>query len=131
MANSTNKISKGRLWVSYILQSLVVILFLMGAVMNLLQTDEAVAGATAIGFPESAVVYFGVILLVSTLLYVIPTTSGFGAILLTGWLGGAVATHIINGDPTFNVLFPIIVGIIVWFALWLRSEKVQQLVSLN
>ncbi len=131
MEKSIAQISKGRRWVSFILQGIVVIMFLMGAIMNILQTDEAVAGATTMGFPESSVVYLGVILLVSTLLYVIPSTSGFGAILLTGWLGGAVAVHIIHGDPVFNIVFPIIFGVVLWFALWLRSKKVQDLISLK
>lgn len=124
-------ISKTRVWVSYVLQGLISIMFLMGALMNLLQTEEAVAGATALGFPESSVVYLGLILLVATVLYIVPQTSGFGAILLTGWLGGAVATHIIHGDSVFQVVFPVLFGIIVWVALWLRQGKVQALASLK
>lgn len=99
--------------------------------MNLLQTDEAIAGATALGFPETAVGYLGIILLISTLLYLIPNTSGFGAILLTGWLGGAVATHIVNGDGLFNTLFPVIIGIVLWFALWLRQAKLQAFLAIG
>ena len=122
-------ISKTRLWISYILQGLITIMFLMGAVMNLIQNEEAVRGATEMGYPESTVVYLGLVLLVSTLLYAIPKTSGIGAILLTGWLGGAVATHVIHQDPVFNTTFPFLFGIVLWLALWLRSEKVRQLVS--
>ncbi len=121
------QISKARLWISYILQGIIVIMFLMGAVMNLMQTNEAISGATEIGYPESSVIYLGLILLVSTVLYVIPKTSVFGAILLTGWLGGAVATHVIHGDPMFKILFPVLFGIVMWLALWLRLQKIQQL----
>jgi hypothetical protein len=126
---SKKQISKGRLWVSYILQGIVVLMFLMGAVMNILGTEQAVDGAVTMGYPESSVLYLGLILLISTLLYVYPKTSGWGAVLLTGWLGGAVATHTINGDPLFNTIFPIVFGIVLWLALWLRQEKVQKLIS--
>lgn len=122
----SKQISKARLWISYILQGVIVIMFLMGATMNLLQSEEAVKGAIAMGYPESSVVYLGLVLLISTILYAIPKTSSFGAILLTGWLGGAVATHTINQDPIFNIVFPIVFGIVMWLALWLRQEKVQQ-----
>ena len=124
-------LSKTRKWISYILQGVVVLMFLMGAVMNILQTEQAVAGATALGYPEPTVLLLGVTLLISTLLYVFPKTSGFGAVLLTGWLGGAVASHVIHEDPLFNTLFPVIFGIVIWLALWLRQEKVQRLFSSN
>ncbi len=121
-------ISKVRLWASYILQGLVTLMFLMGATMNLLQTEMAVTGSKEMGYPESAVLYLGIVLLVSTILYAVPKTTFIGAILLTGWLGGAVATHVIHRDPIFNVIFPVIFGIIVWFSIWLRSEKIQNAV---
>lgn len=126
---SKKHISKGRLWVSYILQGVLVLMFLMGAVMNILGTEQAVDGAVGMGYPESSVLYLGLILLVSTLLYIYPKTSGLGAVLLTAWLGGAVATHTINGDPLFNTFFPVVFGIVLWLALWLRQEKVQKLIS--
>lgn len=126
---SKKPISKVRLWSSYVIQGLVSIMFLMGAVMNLSRAEQAVEGATAMGYPESSVVYLGLILLISTILYLIPRTSGFGAILLTGWLGGAVATHIIHGDSAFEIFFPILFGLVLWLALWLRQDKVQMLTS--
>ncbi len=124
---NTNPIPKTSRWISYILQSLIVLLFLMGATMNLLQTEEAIGGATELGYPESTVFYLGLILLLSTILYIIPRTAVLGAILLTAWLGGAVATHVIHSDPLFNTLFPVVFGILLWFALWLRMPKIKQL----
>ncbi len=121
------KTSKARLWISYILQGIIVIMFLMGAVMNILQTEQAVTGATTLGYPESAVLHLGIALLISTLFYAFPKTSGFGAVLLTAWLGGAVATHVIHQDPLFDTIFPVLFGIVMWLALWLRQEKVQKL----
>ncbi len=128
MTDKTN-LSKGRLWTSYILQAIVVLMFLMGAANNILQTEQAVSGATALGYPESSVLYLGIILLVATLLYIIPGTSVIGAILLTAWLGGAVATHVIHEDPLFNILLPVLFGIVVWLSLWLRNEKLQALLK--
>ncbi|HMB62967.1 MAG TPA: DoxX family protein [Eudoraea sp.] len=124
---STYQISKGRLWTSYILQGLIVLLFLFGAVSNILQTEMAVKGATDLGYSSDSVLYMGLILLISTLLYLIPKTAIFGAVLLTGWLGGAVATHIMHKDPLFNMIFPVVFGILIWLCIWLRNNKLQQL----
>ena len=120
--------SKGVLYTSYILQGIVVLLFLMGAANNLLQTEMAVEGAVEFGYPEHAVLYMGLILLVSTILYAIPKTTFIGALLLTAWLGGAVATHLIHNDPLTNIFIPVIFGILVWGSIWLRSEKLRALV---
>lgn len=125
---TVKKISKGVLYTSYILQGIVVLMFLMGAVNNLFQTEMAVEGAVEFGYPEDSVMYLGIILFVSTVLYAIPKTTFIGALLLTAWLGGAVATHVIHNDPFTNILLPIIFGIIVWVAIWLRSEKLRVLV---
>lgn len=119
--------SKGVLWTSYILQGIVVLMFLMGAVNNLMQTEMAVDGAVEFGYPKDAVLYLGVILLLSTILYAIPKTMFIGGVLLTAWLGGAVATHAIHNDPLTNILFPVIFGIIVWVSIWLRNEKLRAL----
>ena len=122
------KTSKTILWISYILQGLIVIMFLMGAIMNLLQTEEAVTGATEMGYPKESVHYLGIVLLIGTLLYAYPKTILFGAIILTGWLGGAVATHVIHKDPLFNTIFPVIFGIFLWLSIWLRNSKLKALI---
>ncbi|SKB70023.1 DoxX family protein [Maribacter arcticus] len=121
------KVSKGVLYTSYILQGIVVLLFLMGAANNVLQTEMAVEGAVEFGYPEHTVLYMGLILLVSTILYAIPKTTFIGALLLTAWLGGAVATHLIHNDPLTNIFIPVVFGIIMWVAIWLRSEKLRAL----
>lgn len=124
---TTKKVSKIQLWASYILQGLVVLMFLMGAVMNLLQTEEALTGATAMGYPKESVFYLGIVLLIGTLLYAFPKTVIFGAIILTGWLGGAVATHVIHKDPMFNIIFPVIFGIVLWLSILLRNKNLKAL----
>jgi uncharacterized membrane protein (UPF0182 family) len=128
---ANNKIAKSRLWTSYTLQGLVTIMFLMGAANNLMQTDVAVNGAAELGYPKAAVFYLGVILLISTLAYALPRTSILGASLLTAWLGGAIATHIIHSDPFYNMLFPVIFGMIIWLSIWLRNEKLRALLPFN
>ncbi len=127
----TKKTSNAILWTSFLLQGIIVVMFLMGATMNLLQSEQAVAGAVAMGYPESAVFSLGVILLFATLLYAIPKTSVLGAVLLTAWLGGAVATHVIHRDPVFNLIFPIIFGILLWTSIWLRDKKLRTLVPIS
>jgi len=129
--NTEKRTSNIRLWTSYILQGLVVLMFLLGSVNNILQTDMAVNAAVDMGYPESSVLYLGVVLLLSTILYALPRTSFIGAILLTAWLGGAVATHLIHGDPLVQSLFPVVFGILVWLSLWLRQSKLQKVLSSN
>ena len=126
LVDMTNqKIPKPLLWTSYLLQGIIVIMFMMGASMNLIQDEEAVQNAVAFGYQEHTVFNLGVALLVSTVLYAIPRTAVFGAILLTGWLGGAVATHVIHQDPVFNTVFPALFGVVMWLALWLRDARVR------
>ncbi|MFT5582100.1 MAG: hypothetical protein ACI9XP_000808 [Lentimonas sp.] len=121
--STTNNISKGVIWTSTILQALVIAMFLMGAINNLLQTKMAVNDTVDLGYPEASVFYLGIFLLVATVLYTLPKTTFLGAILLTGWLGGAVATHVIHQDPMTNIIFPVIFGILVWFSIWLRKAS--------
>ena len=122
-------ISKATIWTSRILQILLSLLFLIGAINNIFQTEMAVSGAVEMGFPKESVFYLGVILLVSTVLYIIPNTSFLGAIFLTGWLGGAVATHVIHGDPIINIIFPVIFALLIWGCLWLRNVTFRQLLK--
>ncbi len=124
-----NKTPKARLWTSYILQAIVVLMFLMGAVNNILQTESALSGAAEFGYPSESVLYMGIILLISTILYAIPRTCVVGAILLTAWLGGAVATHVIHQDPLFNILLPVLFGILIWISIWLRDKRLQDLLK--
>jgi len=124
-------VSKGLKWTSYILQGLLSAMFLMGAVMNLIQNETAVSQAVDMGYPESSVLYLGIILLIAVVLYLLPKTMVIGAGLITAWLGGAVATHIIHGDPLFNTVFPTIIGVLIWLAIWLRSPQLQDVFPIH
>ena len=116
------KTSKGALWTSYILQGLVVAMFLMGSFNNLFQTEMAINGAVEMGYPKTSVFYLGIVLLIATVLYAIPKTTCIGGLLLTAWLGGAVATHVIHNDTISTILLPVIFGVLVWLSPLLRKE---------
>ena len=88
-----------------------------------------IEGAKQLGYNIAIMPAIGTLLLVCVLLYAIPRTSVFGALLLTGYLGGAVATHVRVGDPLFShILFPTYVAVMVWGGLYLRNEKLRALV---
>lgn len=125
------EVPQGRKYVSFILQGLVSGMLLMGSVNNLLQTEMAMKGSAEMGYPSSSVLYLGIFLTISTILYIFPKTTYLGAILLTGWLGGAVATHIIHGDEFSKVVFPPIFGIVMWLAPWLRDRRIAAILPIN
>ena len=101
-------------------------MFAMGAINNLVGTEMAVQGAIGMGYPESSVLYLGIVSLVFTALYAFPKTSVLGAALLTAWLGGAVATHYIHHDPVTMMIGPAFFGSLVWVSIWLRNDKLKQ-----
>jgi DoxX-like family len=125
-------VSKKRLWAGHIVSGLTIAFLLVDGVMKVMKAPVAVAGTIQLGYPESVVLGIGILLLVSTLLYVIPRTSILGAILLTGYLGGAIATHVRVGNPLFShVLFPVYVGVMVWGGLFLRDDRLHALIPLR
>jgi len=95
-----------------------------------LQTASCHTSHRTAGYPESTIVGIGIALLASTFLYVIPRTSILGAILLTGYLGGAVASNVRAAAPLFNILFPVVFAALVWGGLWLRDQRLRQLLPL-
>ena len=123
-------ISKKSIRAGYIVSGLVVLFLCADALMKVLKTQLAVEGDARLGYPESTVFGIGVVLLFCTLLYAIPRTSIFGAILLTGYLGGAVATHVRVGNPWLGyVLFPVYIGVLIWGGLFLRDRRIRALLS--
>ncbi len=110
--------------------SIIVILFLLFDTFGKFAKPEAVVeGTMNLGYPESSITLLGIILLVCTLLYAFPKTALLGAILLTGYLGGAVATHIRVENPLFtHILFPVYLGILLWLGLYLRSARLRWIV---
>ena len=104
---------------------------LLDAIGKLVKPAPVIEATVKLGYPASVMVTLGVILLVCTVLYLIPPTSVLGAILLTGYLGGAVATHVRVGDTLFTILFPVIFGVLLWGGLYLRDKKLQTLIPLR
>jgi hypothetical protein len=86
---------------------------------------------SALGYPESLALGIGVLELVCIVLYLIPRTSVLGAILLTGYLGGAIASHVRIGSELFSILLPIIVGVMLWGGLFLRDDRLRTLLPLR
>jgi len=123
--------SKKMLWTGRVISALPVLFLLMDGVMKLFKPRVVVEATIQLGYPESVIVGLGIVLITCTVFYIIPTTSILGAILLTGYLGGAVATHVRVGEGLFPVLFPVIVGVLVWGGLWLRDESVRTLIPLR
>jgi hypothetical protein len=121
--------SRKSLWVSRVIGGVAVLFLTMDALMKLLQMPVAVQGSAKIGFNAHTVFILGVIQTVALVLYLVPRTAVLGAILWTGYLGGAVATHVRLADPLFShILFPTYVGAMLWAALWLRDQRVRALV---
>jgi hypothetical protein len=124
--------SKAALWTGRVMSWLVALMLLMDAVMKLMKPKFVVEGTMKVGYPEHVVVPLGIVLLVCTILYLIPMTSMLGAILLTGYLGGAVATHVRVGDPLFSHgFFPVYFGILLWCGLLLRDLRLRPLLPLT
>ena len=103
----------------------------MGAFMMLSGDPKATTDFQKAGYPEKALFVIGVVAALSIVLYVVPKTSLLGAILLTGYLGGAVNHHVRAGDPIRKILAPAIFGIIIWLGVYLRDPKLRKLVPLR
>lgn len=123
--------SKGTHWGGRIVSALVVLFMVFDGVMKVMKARQVIEATVRIGFPESTIVGIGTALLVCTALYVIPRTSVLGAILLTGYLGGATAANVRAGSSAFNTSFPIIFGVLVWLGLFLRERRLRALIPLR
>jgi DoxX-like family len=124
-------VSKGTLWTGRVLSALVVLLMLFDCSLKIARAQVAVEGTVKLGYSESVVVPIGIVLLVCTILYAIPRTSVLGAVLLTGYLGGAVATNVRAGLPLAGyILSPVYVGIVAWLGLYLRSIQLRRMLPL-
>lgn len=124
--------SKNMLLTGRILSALPALFLLLDAVGKLFKPQPVITGTLELGYGESVILPLGVVLLVSTILYLAPQTAMFGAILLTGYLGGAVATHVRVGNPLFtHTLFPVYLGVLLWAGLYLRDARLRALLPLR
>ncbi len=114
-----------QLWAGRIMSGLAALFLLWDGVMKLLKPAVVVKATRDLGYPESDIVGIGVVLLACTLLYLFPRTSILGAILLTGYLGGAIASQVRAEASWFNVVFAFVFACLVWGGLWLRDVRVR------
>ena len=124
-------ISTKRLWAGRIISGLPALLLLLDAVMKFIKPAPVVQETVRLGYAESAIIPIGIVLLVCTVLYLIPRTAVLGAILLTGYLGGAVSTHVRMAEGWFAIVFPVVFGAILWLGLYLRDDRLRSLIPVR
>jgi hypothetical protein len=128
----TQPISKRKLWTGRTFSALVVLFLIFDSVGKFLKPAPVVEGFARLGFPVNLSLAIGTILLACTILYAIPRTSILGAVLLTGYLGGAVASQLRVGEPLLGyVLFPVYFGILLWTGLYLREDRLREFIGLR
>jgi DoxX-like family len=123
--------SRAKLWTGRVLTALVGLFLLFDAVGKLVMAAPVVDAFHRLGFPTSLGVGVGVLLLVCTALYLIPRTAVLGAVLLSAFLGGAVAIQMRAGSPTFETIFPVLFAILAWAGVYLRERRLAALLPLR
>jgi hypothetical protein len=116
---------KGMMWTGRVLSGIAILFLLFDAFGKFTMPSYVVEAFARLGIPVSQGMSVGVLLVVSTIIYAIPRTAVLGAVLLTGFLGGAVAIQMRAGSSTFETVFPVIFGIIVWAGIYLRDCKLR------
>ena len=122
-------VSKKSLWAGRIFSGLALLVFALTAMLGMLNPAAAAQASAHYGYPDGSMARIAIVELACVLLYAIPRTSVLGAILLTGYLGGAVATHVRVGDPAF--VGPLLLGILAWAGLYLRDDRLRPLLPLR
>jgi hypothetical protein len=124
-------ISTALRWAGGIISALAVLFLLVDGVIKTLQLAPAVEASALLGYPERLTLGIGLLELACLAVYVTPRASVLGAIVLTGYLGGAVATHVRVGSEPFSVVFPIVVGGLLWGGLALRDARLRALMRMR
>ncbi len=122
-----NAASQKTVWGGRIMGGLPALFLLTDAIGKLVKPAPVIAATVQLGYSENVILGLGLVLLASTIAYLIPRTSVLGAILLTGYLGGAVATHVRVGGPVFAQLFPVFFGALLWGGLFLQDARLRAL----
>ena len=123
--------SKPMLWTGRILSALAILFLTFDSVIKVLTLPPAVESTTQLGYASSLLLGLGLLELLCLVLYIIPRTAVLGAIVMTGYLGGAIATHIRAGSPLFSVVFPVIIGLLLWGGLFFRNHQLRALIPLQ
>jgi|HubBroStandDraft_6_1064221.scaffolds.fasta_scaffold967237_2 hypothetical protein len=132
--STTRKIlvSRKNLWAGRVISTLVILLMFFDIIAKMIQPAFVLKGATYFGYSVNLIAWIGAILLVCTLLYAIPRTAVLGAILLTGYLGGAIVTHLrVAGHLTFPIGLMFILGVLLWLGIFLREPRLHVLIPLR
>jgi len=122
-------VSKTKLWAGRIISALVALSLVFSGLMKLLKPAPILQGFAHFGYPESLILGIGILEIACAIVYLIPRTSVLGAILVTGYLGGATATNVRVGDPSFYVT--VILGVLAWGGLYLREDRLRALIPLR
>jgi hypothetical protein len=131
-ATETIAVSNKSVLAGRILSGLAAAFLLFDGVMKLFAPPVVREAFVRLGYPETKILGIGVLLIVCTIIYLIPRASIFGAILLTGYLGGAISTHVRVSDPLFShVLFPAYIAVLLWVGLYLREPRLRTLIPLK
>ncbi len=124
--------SRKAVWTGRVLSGLAVLFLLFDAGVKVLEHPMAVQGTAELGYPQAVIFGLGTLQLVCLAVYLVPRTAALGAVLWTGYFGGAVATHVRIGHPLFShVLFPVYVAALLWAGLWLRDERLRSVLPVR
>jgi hypothetical protein len=130
-ASSTSAVagpSKKHIWIGRILLAIPILFLAFDGIGKLVQPVEVVQGTLRLGYAQTSLIVIGTLELTSLLLFCTPRTSILGAVLLTAFLGGAVATHIRIGDPLFShIFFPVYVAVLLWAGLFMLDVRIRAL----
>ena len=118
-------------WAGRAVSAVPILFMLLDGVMKLFKPSFVVEATTQLGFPESTIVGIGVVLLLSVVRHLLPRTSFLGALVLTAYLGGAVASKVRIGAPLFDFVFAFIIAALLWGGFWLRDGRVRELLPIR
>ena len=129
-STTMHTLSRGRLWASRFMSGLVILFMLVDSIFKFIQPAEVVQATTGLGYGAHHIATIGALGFLSIVLYIIPRTSVLGVIVLTGYFGGAIATHFRLDNPLFShTLFPFYLAVLAWGGLWLRDQRVRRMFS--
>jgi|SRR5579872_4658347 len=122
--------SSKQLWAGRVVTGLATLFMLTDGVMKIVKPASVLEATVKLGYPVATLTGIGLALIICTLIYIIPRTSILGAILLTGYLGGAVASQVRAGSGWFELAFPVLFAVLVWGGLWLRDQRLRRILAL-
>ena len=123
--------SKTKVWTGYVATTLIALFMVFDGVIHIVKPAAVVEAFAQLGYSLGVSAWLGVLVLCCVVLYVFPRTAVLGAILLTGYFGGAVATHVRVGNPLFECIFPVLFGVVTWAGIYLRDTRLGELIPIR